>query len=282
MILAAGLGTRLRPLTDVRPKPLVPVGDRPMLGHVIERVRAAGHEAIVVNAHHHAEAVAKFVREAGAVASIETDLLGTAGGLRHAAALLGDGDVLVHNGDVLVETDLTELIATHVARGSVATFAVVARGAGEGNVGFDGDGRVVRLRKETFTPGETSGGEFTGVHVASARARALMPEKGCVIGDVYIPRLRGKTPEMYVHHAREFVDIGSLVGYMKANLDWLDRQGLASFVGEGAAVSPSVTLDRTIVGAGARVAGTGLLARSVVWPRGEAVAPLDDAVVVAP
>ena len=60
MVLAAGLGTRLRPLTDLLPKPLVPIGDRPMLAHVVRRLRDAGCERIVVNAHHHADAIAEF------------------------------------------------------------------------------------------------------------------------------------------------------------------------------------------------------------------------------
>src|SRR4249920_3166042 len=95
MILAAGLGTRLRPLTDILPKPLVPVGDRPMLAHVVERVRAAGCGPIVVNAHHHADAVARACSDLGATISREDeDLLGTAGGLARARALLGTGDVL--------------------------------------------------------------------------------------------------------------------------------------------------------------------------------------------
>ena len=177
MILAAGLGTRLRPLTDVLPKPLVPVGDRPMLAHVIERVRAAGCAPIVVNAHHHADTVARACAELGATVSREDeDLLGTAGGLSRARPLLGGGDVLVHNGDVLANASLADLLEAHRTRGSAATLLVVPRAAGEGNVGFDDRGSVVRLRKETFASsrslGESSGGEFTGIHVVSDAHRA--------------------------------------------------------------------------------------------------------------
>ena len=278
MILAAGLGTRLRPLTDLVPKPLVPVGDRPMLSHVIDRVRAAGCAPIVVNAHHHAEAVALACEELGAVVSREDDdLLGTAGGLARARALLGEGDVLVHNGDVLASASLAELIDAHHERDAAATLLVVPRAAGEGNVGFDDRGVVVRLRTETFAEGESSGGDFTGIHVVSERLD--LPARGCLVGDVYMPRLRGKSNDLYVYSASEFVDVGSPAGYLAANLAWLASHDLDSYVGDGVVIDPRVTIDHSIIGDGARVEGEGVLARCVVWPDAIVGAPLADAVV---
>jgi mannose-1-phosphate guanylyltransferase len=278
MILAAGLGTRLKPLTDVLPKPLVPVGDRPMLAHVIERVRAAGCAPIVVNAHHHAGVVARACAELGATVSREDDdLLGTAGGLSRARSLLGEGDVLVHNGDVLASASLATLLDAHRARGSAATLLVVPRAAGEGNVGFDDRGGVVRLRKETFAPGETNGGEFTGIHVVSDRIP--LPERGCMVGDVYMPRLRGKIGDLCVHTASEFVDVGSPAGYLAANLAWLASQNIESFVGDDVVIDPRVTIDHSVIGAGASIEGEGVVARCVVWPGATAIAPLADAVV---
>lgn len=282
MILAAGLGTRLRPLTDVLPKPLVPVGDRPMLSHVVDRVRAAGCAPIVVNVHHHAAAVTRACAELGAAVSHEDDdLLGTAGGVSRARALLGDGDVLVHNGDVLASAPLVDLLDAHEARGSAATLLVVPRSAGEGNVGFDERGTIVRLRRETFAEGETSGGDFTGIHVVSSRVE--LPERGCLVGDVYMPRLRGKNADLCVYHASEipnaFVDVGSPAGYLAANLEWLAAHDLDAYVGSDVVIDPHVTIDHSVIGEGARVEGEGVLARCVVWPGAIAVAPLADAVV---
>ena len=282
MILAAGLGTRLRPLTDILPKPLVPVGDRPMLSHVIDRVRAAGCAPIVVNAHHHAAAIARACAELGAVVSREDDdLLGTAGGLSRARALLDDGDVLVHNGDVLASAPLVDLLDAHRERGSAATLLVVPRAAGEGNVGFDDGGTVVRLRKETFADGESRGGEFTGIHVVSSRIE--LPERGCMVGDVYMPRLRAEIADLCVYYASEFpnafVDVGSPAGYLAANLDWLASHDLDAYIGSDVVIDPHVTIDHSIIGEGARVEGEGVLARCVVWPGAIAVAPLADAVV---
>jgi mannose-1-phosphate guanylyltransferase len=278
MILAAGLGTRLKPLTDILPKPLVPVGDRPMLAHVIERVRSGGCAPIVVNAHHHAGVLARVCAELGATVSREDDdLLGTAGGLARGRSLLGGGDVLVHNGDVLASAKLTELLEAHRTTGSAATLLVVPRAAGEGNVGFDERGHVVRLRKETFAPGESSGGEFTGIHVVSERV--ALPERGCMVGDVYMPRLRGKISDLCVYSASEFVDVGSPAGYLAANLAWLASQNIESFIGDDVLIDPRVTVDHCVIGSGARIEGEGVVARCVVWPGAKAVAPIADAVV---
>jgi mannose-1-phosphate guanylyltransferase len=279
MILAAGLGTRLRPLTEIVPKPLVPVGDRPMLAHVAERLRAAGCAPIVANAFHQAAELERFCAADGIAVSHEDDLLGTAGGIACASALLGEGDALVHNGDVLVSVDLGAMLAAHRARGAAATLAVVARPAGEGNVGCDAGGAIVRLRTETFAPGETSGGEFTGVHVLGPAMRAELPPKGCVVGDAYMPHLRRRSGDLYLHPARSFLDVGSLAGYLRANLEWLESRGARSFVGEGAEIAAGVGLDASIVGAMARVVGEGALVRCVVWPGSTATAPLADAVV---
>ncbi|HEY1956163.1 MAG TPA: NDP-sugar synthase [Polyangiaceae bacterium] len=281
MILAAGLGTRLRPLTDLAPKPLVPVGDRPMLAHVVDAVRAAGCEPVVANAFHHADEVERFCAGVGVAVSREHELLGTAGGITAAAARLGHSDVLVHNGDVLVSLDLGGLMATHRARGAAATLAVVPRPAGEGNIGVGKNGQIVRIRTISFAEGEIQGGLFTGVHFIGPRMRAELPAKGCVVGDGYMPYLGAKNADLYVHVARNFVDVGSLAGYLRANLEWLASTERRSFVGEGARIEGPVRLDATVVGGGATVRGEGPLVRCVVWPGATATAPLEDAVVTA-
>ncbi len=280
MILAAGLGTRLKPLTDFVPKPLVPLGDKPMIMHVVERLRNAACGPIVVNAYHHLPALARFCETEGLRLSEEADLLGTAGGVAHAASLLGEGDVLVHNGDVLVDVDLGAVVAAHhEPRPSMpdATLVVVAGPKQHGNVGTDERGRVVRLRTETFAPGEVRGGEFTGVSVVSARVRAALPTKGCIIGDVLMPRLRA-LGEVRVTYADAFIDIGSLEGYLRANAEWLARHGLDSFVDSTAYINARVVVDGSVVGAGGGVDGEGRLTRCVVWPNAIGVAPATDTV----
>jgi len=256
---------------------------------VAERLRGAGCTPIVTNAYHHAEAVTRWATGTSVLVSTETELLGTAGGIAHAAGMLGEGAVLVHNGDVLVDVDLRDVIRAHEQSDDDATLVIVSGPARTGNVGTDVRGRVVRLRTETFADGEVSGGEFTGVHVISPRVRASLPGKGCIIGDVYIPRLRTQHGAFQVVVARGFVDVGSVAGYLRANQEWLTRRGASfrrsegagpSFVAPSAQVDVGVVLDRSIVGDGARVTGTGTLARCVVWPGATVVSPCSDAVIV--
>ncbi len=285
MVLAAGLGTRLRPLTDLCAKALVPVGDRPALGHVLDRLAAAGLTRVVVNAHHRARDVRDFVRARGAVVEVseERELLGTAGGLARAAGLLGAaGDALVWNADIVADVDPIALLAAHAAAPRrAATLVVQPREAGQGSVGLDAAGRVVRLRGERIARiGEESrGGEFLGIHVVGAALRAGLPARGCLVGDVYIPALRrGATLEAFVRES-PFFDVGDLRSYLAANLAWLAARRLGRWVGPGGGVAPGVVLEQTLLGAGASVSGSGALDRCVVWPGATAVAPLSDAVV---
>jgi mannose-1-phosphate guanylyltransferase len=278
MILAAGLGTRLRPLTDLCAKPLVPVGDRPALDHVLDHLRAAGVGRFVVNAHHHLDQLRAFAEgRPGLALSVEPDLLGTAGGIANAGPLLGDRDVLVWNGDILADIDVQALVAAH--RG-LATLVVQPLGRGEGSVGLDAAGRIVRLRQERFGD-EARGGQFLGIHVLGAELRRLLPGQGGLIEDVYVPALaRGETLGAFLFE-RPWHDIGSVTSYLEANVAWLARRGLACWIGPGGAVAKGITVDGSVVGGGATVTGHGVLARCVVWPGAHVVAPLDRRVVTA-
>jgi mannose-1-phosphate guanylyltransferase len=275
MILAAGLGTRLRPLTDEVAKPMVPVGDRPVVEHIAARLRPIT-PAIVVNAHHRPEDLAAWAQREGVSVSSETELLGTAGGVAKAAPLLGDGDVLVWNGDILSTLDPRALVDAHAAAKppALATLAVVAKPAGQGNVGIGEGGAVVRLRKESFGE-EAQGGDFLGIHVLGASLRASLPERGCLVGDVYLPALRrGSRLAAHVVTA-SFLDVGTLERYLAANREWLAWQGLASWA------DPTATVEAPIAGSvvGARAEVHASCIRSVVWPDAVVREPVADVVV---
>lgn len=280
-LLAAGLGTRLRPLTEQLPKPLLPVGDRPALAHVLDRVRPLG-GPIVANAHHRADDLGAFLAAYAPEVrlSVEAAILGTAGGLARAAALLGDGAVLVWNGDILAELDPQRLFHAHARDPlALATLAVQPLAAGQGNVGTDESGRVVRLRTETTASGEVLGGLFLGIHMVGPALRARLPEQGCLVGDLYLPSLRAGAPlRAFDVGSLPWQDIGTLRDYRAANFAWLDTRAIASHVAPDAHVAAGVTLERSIIGAGARVEGTGAVVRSLVWPGVQATAPLVDVV----
>ena len=127
LVFAAGLGTRLKPLTDTMPKALVPVGGVPLLERVMTKLVAAGYDEIVINVHHFADQIRDYVAAHDAFGvkvsfSDETDLLReTGGGIRHAAPLLdGAEPFLVHNVDILSNLDLAWFRAQHRA-GDLAT-----------------------------------------------------------------------------------------------------------------------------------------------------------------
>ncbi|MFO0677666.1 MAG: sugar phosphate nucleotidyltransferase [Polyangiaceae bacterium] len=294
-VLAAGMGTRLRPLTDACAKPLVPIGDRPALAHVLERLRPVA-SRIVANAHYRHHDLEAFVRGphgSGVTLSLEDSLLGTAGGLEHAALVLGDGDVVVWNGDTLSTFDPGWLVEPDpfVARSGVvdrttrrddrpvlAWLAVVPKPRGEGNVGLDLRGNVVRLRKETTAEGEIQGGDFMGIHRVGAELRRSLPSVGCLVGDVYLPVLRAGKRLAAVLSEVPFYDFGDLPAYVRANARWRRARHLDSFVAESASVPPSVDLVESIVGERSAVHGSGVLRRVIVWPDTTVHAPLDSVV----
>lgn len=129
MILAAGFGSRLRPLTDRVPKPLVEVGGKPLIAYPLALARAAGIHDVVVNLHHRGAAIRAALGDGGAYGvsirySEEDPILDTGGGILHARRLLGDEPFVVLNSDSIIDLDLRQLIAWHAAHGAVATMVL--------------------------------------------------------------------------------------------------------------------------------------------------------------
>lgn len=129
MILAAGFGSRLRPLTDRVPKPLVEVAGRPLIAYPLALVRAAGIRDVVVNLHHHGAAIRAALGDGAACGvsirySEEAAILDTGGGILQARPLLGEEPFVVLNADSIIDLDLRQLIAWHRARGAVATMVL--------------------------------------------------------------------------------------------------------------------------------------------------------------
>jgi len=134
MIFAAGLGTRLKPFTDFTPKALVPVGGKPLLQHIIEKLSDSGFKEIVINVHHFPDQIVQFLQNNNNFGlhmdvSDESDkLLDTGGGIRKASAFLeGNASFLVHNVDILSNADLKELYNNHIQQKNMATLLVSQR-----------------------------------------------------------------------------------------------------------------------------------------------------------
>jgi mannose-1-phosphate guanylyltransferase len=270
MVLCAGFGTRLRPLTDRLPKPLLPVGDRPAVLHILGALQACNLSPRVMNTHHKAEAFAGKLPP-DVLVSHEERILGTAGGVRRAEALLGPGEVLVWNGDVRAAPDLDGLIAAHRASaGCLATLLAAPRPAGQGTLGVGRLGEVVRLRGELFGE-ERSGADFLGIQVLSPAARRRLPEEGCLVGDLYLPALR-KGEHLPVRlHDGGWDDIGTPQALLQANLGWLQRMGLGFW--SAADVPSGIILGQSVVCEGATLTGQGLVEQCLVLPGAQLQAP---------
>jgi mannose-1-phosphate guanylyltransferase len=193
MILAAGLGTRLRPLTDNKPKALVELGGRTLLEITLERLRSFGVSEVIVNVHHFADLVVEYLRaNANFGLRIEVSredlLLDTGGGLKRAAwfFLAGRSDTpfLLHNVDIVSAINLEEMAEAHRKSAALATLAVQKRSSSR-QLLFDRQGRLCGRRAgreaadEIATPAENLEPlAFAGVHVISPRLLEKMTEDG--------------------------------------------------------------------------------------------------------
>lgn len=299
VVFAAGLGTRLRPLTEALPKPAVPLLNRPLAGYSLERLVGLGIRRVALNTHHLGEAVAREVGgdvPAGVEARFvhEERLLGTGGGLRHAVEALGhardEEETLVMNGDILFWPDLEGALALHRRLGAVATVVLRPdpRARQLGALEIDEEGRVRRmLGRPERVEGPLRELMFTGVHVLSARALRDLPGEGCIIRTSYRRWIdEGEVVAGFVDESA-WRDLGTPGEYLRASVELLRGElgwpsfapGDGALVGEGAELGAGVTLVDAVVGPGARVEAGVRLERAIVWAGAHVRADAVDAIV---
>ena len=225
LVFAAGLGTRLRPLTDTMPKALVPVGGVPMLERVLCKLRDAGIDSFVVNVHHFAEQIEDFLasRDFGVPVALSRETgepLETGGGIRHAAPLLGAGRFLVHNVDILSDLDVRWFLAQDNPE-SLATLLLIDAPA-DRYLLFDDDMRLVGWTNvrtgevkspflPDFDPAKYRRYSFCGIHVVSEAVfgkMAAWPEKFSII-DFYLQQAAENKIRGVVAPDLHLIDIGS-------------------------------------------------------------------------
>ncbi len=302
-LLAAGFGTRLRPLTLDRPKPLVPLCGLPLLDQAVARLMAQGFDSAVVNAHHLPEQVERWADAHGFPLTVSLEapaILGTGGGLRHARPLLADRFVVV-NGDVLADVDLRGLIDRLDDR--IGTVMALRDGGPEyGIVAFDETDTVVDLVGLASAPAEGAVDRhrhFTGIYALDQRVLDHVPEgEACIVRTAW----SALVPERRVgawRHDGIWVDLGNPTLYLEANrgalagelplaLDpfplaafatrgertWGDRGLLhpsvqvagPAWIGQGADIGAGAHLGPgVVIGPGARIGRGARLRDTVVW-----------------
>ncbi len=232
-IFAAGLGTRLKPLTDTMPKALVPVGGKPLLAHIIEKLKAVGCKKIVINIHHFGDMIIDYVKSQNSfgVEILFSDerqmLLETGGAIKHAVDLLGDEPFLIHNVDILSNVDLKALIAAHNESDSAATLLVSKRNSTRALL-FSPEGNLTAWTNKTTGEVKSPYSDidisnlnefaFSGIHIFSPRLFkyfSAYPEKFSII-DFYLNTCKDEKIKAYTQEGLQLLDVGKLDSLEKA------------------------------------------------------------------
>jgi mannose-1-phosphate guanylyltransferase len=234
LLLAAGVGSRLRPLTDVLPKCLMPICGRPLLGIWLDMLAVAEIAPIVVNTHHHAGLVQAYLarspHKARIVVAHEPDLLGTGGTLAANHAALGDDAVLLAHADNLSAFDPRAFAAAFVARpaASVLTMMTFDTDAPQscGIVETDAQGLVQGFHEKVANPPGTRAN--AAVYMVGATLRAMVRNGGASTADFstgVLPRMLGRMDTF--HNATYHRDIGAPESFLRAQVEYPLRVGLS-------------------------------------------------------
>ncbi len=275
VVLAAGLGLRLRPLTLETPKPLLPVAGRPVVAWTLDRLVRAGCEAAALNLHHLGDRIRATFGNSYRGMPIEyfdePEILGTLGALPPMRDFLSRADLaIVVNGDSLCRWPVDTLLARHLESGARATLLLAGRPDPEelgGGLGVDRAGRVVQMR--TAPPVGTIARRiaFAGMHAFSPDLLAdVPPGPADIVESLYLPMLaRGERIASLVTRAR-WHDLGTPARYLDGALEWVSGRPLQRWISPEATVSPEVSIEGSIVEAGCAVEAGARIERSLCLP----------------
>jgi len=229
MVLAAGQGTRLKPLTLKTPKVLLPVGGVPLICHTLAWLKRHGISQVVINLHHLGEQIQAFLGDGSRFGveihySIEESLLGTAGGVKRAGYLL-DGTFAVVYGDILTDFDLSAMLEFHREKEALATVAVskVAKPSGVGVVKLKKEGRIVSFVEKPSRGARLGNVWNGGIYILEKQILDSIPGHGsCDFAYDIFPKLIKAGLPLYGYTLTStdyLIDIGTVDKYLKANQD---------------------------------------------------------------
>lgn len=233
MILAAGLGTRLRPLTNTIPKPLLPVGGTPLIVWNLLLLRRHGFRDVIINLHHLGPLIEHALGDGARFGmritySGEPVILGTGGGIKQVESFFNGQPALVLNGDTLFELDLSELVDFHHAREAAATLVLREDPAAAqwGLVEIDGDRRILRINgKGRESRDEVFPRMFAGIHMLHPRLLRSVPvgQPSSII-DAYLEAIARDEPVLGFDLTGYWSDIGTPERYAQAERDVATRR----------------------------------------------------------
>jgi mannose-1-phosphate guanylyltransferase len=291
-VLGAGLGTRLRPLTDLVPKPLLPIFGKPIITFALDHLIAHGVERFVINSHHLAGQISRlfspnpdervlvpngFYRGKEIQLIYEPALLETGGGIRNAASLIGDEPFFVYSGDLLTDIDVGRLAGAHFSSGCDVTLALRTTGLGT-DISFDtGSGLVVDVR-QMLKSGIAGGYDFANVSVWNPAAiTQIPPDKKTSFIPVLVDWIsRGGRVGGVVLEEGSWFNVGNRSEYLRlhriiAREHWrpayLTEPNWPASVDPGAKVSPGAEIsDDSWVGANSLIESAAKLRNAIAWP----------------
>lgn len=314
LILAAGLGTRLWPLTEDRTKAAIPFHNRPLINYSVEYLAANGIHDIIVNLHHQPDSIRRALGDGSKFGvrinySFEPEILGTSGALNPIRERLLDDDFLVMNGKIITNIDLVQAIQEHRRHDAIATLVLRENRARErfSIVEADDRGRITRFAgfpevAESQTAGAEASGNpltgsaaietaplmFTGVQVLSPRIFQYVPPKGFSHSTVDVfPRAIAAGEAVVAHSSKgEWYEMSTLGRYLEASLRLMtgsSESGAGSLiVGANCVINSGATLERSVVWDNVTIAA-GARVRDCVLGEGVRIPPnalIDRAVVV--
>ena len=274
VVMAGGEGSRLRPLTVGRPKPLVPIVNKAVMGHILDLLRSHGFTDIVVTLRFMASSIQDYFDDGSSYGVkltyvIEESPLGTAGSVKNASYLLDDEPVLIISGDALTDFDLQAIVNSHRERGAQATVTLtrVPNPAEYGVVVTDDQGWITRLLEKPGWGDIISDTVNTGLYVLSPEVLDLIPDDTPYdfSQDLFPAMLKAGAP--LAGHVAEgyWCDVGTIEEYMRANADVLYNRvrlpepigkhlGGGVYVGEDVDIAPNAQLYGPIyLGRGAKI-----------------------------
>ncbi len=272
-VLGAGLGTRLRPLTDQLPKPLIPVCNRPLITHAFDHLLSCGVREFIVNTHHLPEKYAGAFPDSiyhGAPITFrhEPVLLETAGGIANIADLVHDETFLVYNGDILTNLPLLPLIQEHERSGNLITLALRSSGPAR-HIAFDPfSGRISDIRNKLAT-GNPGTHQFTGIYAVSPGfLQHLTPGKIESVIPVFLKLIQsGARIGGMVLDEGNWRDLGDRENYLAAHQEFFRDGSNINPISPTARIHPTARLlGATVIGDNAEISAGAILEDCILWP----------------
>ncbi len=273
MILAAGLGTRLRPLTEEISKPMVPIVNRPVMEHIVELLARHGFKQLYVNLHYHPDVITSHFGDGAKwglsiTYSDEEELLGTAGGVKKLERELGEGSFLVISGDALTDLDLTSLMAFHAGHGALATIVVtpVNDPSKYGVVILDDHSRIVAFQEKPSREEARSHLANSGIYVFEPEVLEMIPTGFYDFGSQLFPRFLEEDIAFFGYRHNDYWnDVGSLEEYKAGNFDALTGKVRVRIpgvrIGDDVWIGDETVIEEDVVMVGPICIGAGCLVK---------------------